>query len=587
VQACFRNSLFTIVAAFFGVFVSTTALAQQGASQPSFDPRQLERRFDDDTQAPQRSDAKPRTVVPRVSSQPGAVSPPPGGRAARTLFKLAAVSVAGSAAVSRDVVAEAWQPYIGKQVTEADLAAIAAAITEKHRQAGYFLTRAIIPPQDIRDGRVRVEVIEGSIAEISLTGESAAAFGLDPLLAPITAERPARLSTLERQLLLIGDRPGVRIVDTTLDEIGKTTGRFRLVIKLRAWRVYSAWGFDNLGSSAVGPWQTWGTAAFNSYVVPGDALTFNVSSVAPEPRELGFGRVSYDAPIGTDGVRIGGSALYSDVRPGDEFRRETRNRTRTETFEARASVAPIQSQALSMVLTSAFGFSDVLQDDMYGLIYRDRIRTLTLTADFRYRDPFNGVSYLSLVGRQGLDVFGATQVDDLFASRAGASGEFSVFNAWFTRYHTFSDEWSLKVAAAGQLANQALLLSQQFYLGGSAFGRGYGAAEISGDNAFAGSVELRLDQTFNSPWLKGVQLYGFLDSGVVWNDGYHIKDGLSLTSTGVGARFFLAEDLQAGIGVAFPLTYRALDNFDRGPRLLFSLSSALRICPERPRAICS
>jgi len=586
VRACCRNSLFTIVAAFSSAFASTTVLAQQGATQPSFDPRQLERRFDD-AQTPQRRDARPQAVVPRVSPPPGPVGPPAGTRDAKTQFKLVAVSVAGSAAVPHDVVAEAWQPYIGKQVSEADLAALAAAITEKYRQTGYFLTRAIIPPQNIRGGRVRVEVIEGSIAEIGLTGENAAAFGLDPLLDVIKAERPARLSTLERQLLLIGDRPGVRIVDTTLDEIGKTTGRFRLAIKLQAWRVYSAWGFDNLGSSAVGPWQTYATAAFNSYFVPGDALSVNVSSVAPEPRELGFGRVSYDAPIGIDGVRVGGSALFSDVRPGDDFRRETRNRTRTETFEARASVSPIQSQALSMVLTSAFGFSDVLQDDMYGLIYRDRIRTLTLTADFRIRDPFNGVSYLSLIGRQGLDVFGASQVDDPFVSRAGASGEFSVFNAWFTRYHTFSDEWSLKVSAAGQLANQALLLSQQFYLGGSAFGRGYGAAEISGDNAFAGSVELRLDQTFNSPYLKGIQFYGFLDSGVVWNDGYHMRDGLSLTSVGVGARFFLAEDLQAGVGVAFPLSYRAPDNLSRDPRLLFSLSSAFRVCPERSKAICS
>lgn len=580
-QACFRNALFTILAAFVTGLATSAALAQQGATQPGFDPRQIERYFEG-SQVPERSEARPQIVAPRVGTPPRV-----GGGGAKTQFKLVAVTVTGSAAVAPDVVAEAWQPYIGKQVSEADLATIAAAITDKYRRAGYFLTRAIIPPQDIRGGRVRVEVIEGSIAEIRLTGDAAAAFGLDRLLDPIKAERPARLPTLERQLLLIGDRPGVRILDTTLDEIGTTTGRFRLVIQVQAWRMYSAWGFDNLGSSVVGPWQTYGTVAFNSYMLPGDTLAVNASSVAPEPRELGFGRISYDAPIGIDGVRIGATGLYSEVRPGDDVRRETNNRTRTETFEVRSSVTPVQSQALSLVLSSAFGVSDVRQDDIYGMIYRDRIRTLTLTADFRFRDPFNGVSYLSLIGRQGLDVFGASQPDDPFLSRAGASSDFSVFNAWYTRYHTFSDQWSLKVSAASQLAKQPLLLSQQFYLGGSAFGRGYGAAEISGDNAVAGSVELRLDQEFNARYLKGVQLYGFLDSGVVWNDGYQMKDGLSLTSAGVGARFFLADDLQAGIGVAFPLTYRAPDNDTRSARLLFSLSSAFRTCPERPRGICS
>ena len=89
----------------------------------------------------------------------------------------------------------------------------------------------------------------------------------------------------------------------------------------------------------------------------------------------------------------------------------------------------------------------------------------------------------------------------------------------------------------------------------------------------AGSVELRFDQTLSSPYLKGFQIYGFLDSGVVWNVGYRYTDGLSLTSAGLGARFFLTEDLHAGVGVAFPLTYRAADNLNRGAQLLFSLSA--------------
>ena len=85
----------------------------------------------------------------------------------------------------------------------------------------------------------------------------------------------------------------------------------------------------------------------------------------------------------------------------------------------------------------------------------------------------------------------------------------------------------------------------------------------------AGSLELRFDQTLNKPYLKGYQLYGFVDSGVAWNVGYRYTDGLSLTSAGGGARFFLTEDLQAGIGVAFPLTFRAADNFNRNARFWF------------------
>jgi hemolysin activation/secretion protein len=274
------------------------------------------------------------------------------------------------------------------------------------------------------------------------------------------------------------------------------------------------------------------------------------------------------------------------VWPGD-FRRESGNRTRTETFELRGSIAPLQSQAASLTLTAAFGFSDVSQRDIFGPIYDDRIRTLTLTGDYRIRDDFKGVNYLTVIGRQGLEILGASQAGDVFLSRPGAGGDFSVFNLFFTRYQALSDEWSVRISAASQLASTRLLLSQQFYLGGTAFGRGYGSGEISGDNAMAGTLELRFDQALNSSYLKGYQLYGFVDSGVAWNVGYRYTDGLSLTSAGAGVRFFLTEDLQAGVGVAFPLTYRAPDNFDRSARFLFSLSSAFRLCPERGRASCS
>ena len=53
----------------------------------------------------------------------------------------------------------------------------------------------------------------------------------------------------------------------------------------------------------------------------------------------------------------------------------------------------------------------------------------------------------------------------------------------------------------------------------------------------AASIELRFDQKLNLRYLSGYQLYAFVDSGVAWNDGYRLSDGLSLTSAGGGVRF--------------------------------------------------
>jgi hemolysin activation/secretion protein len=292
---------------------------------------------------------------------------------------------------------------------------------------------------------------------------------------------------------LINGWPGVRITDSAIEEIGGNSGRFRLVLSLKTWHVYAWAGMDNLGSAAVGPWQAYATGAFNSYLTPGDTLALNLSSIANDPRELGFGRLSYDAPVGTDGWRLGASALYSEVRPGDD-RRLTNDNSRTETFEPRSSFAAVQSQRLTLTVTAAAGWSNVSESDVFGPMYNDHIRTASLTADYRLQDAFGGTSYATMTFRQGLDIFGASHLGDDNLSRDGASADFSVLNVYFTRYQTLSENWSAKFAMASQTASGPLFTSQQFYLGGAAFGRGYGAAEISGDNGLAGSFELRFDQ---------------------------------------------------------------------------------------------
>jgi hemolysin activation/secretion protein len=558
------------------LFDIAPAIAQQ-ASQPGFDPRQTERRFDALESGPTQP-ARPGLRMPQLTRPAVAANTKP-------QFDLHEIVLTGAVAIPRAELMRTYQLYLGKKVTQADLVAIAGAISDLYRAAGFHLSRAIVPAQHISNGRVQIQVIEGSITEVALRGDGAEQFGIRPMLGPVLAEYPSRLATLERQLLLINARPGVRIADTAIEEIGGQTGRFRLIVEVKTWHIFTSLGIDNLGSSSVGPWQTYATAAFNSYLLPGDTLALNLSTTPGDPRELAFGRLSYDVPVGTDGLRIGASALYSDVRPGDD-RRLYNDSTQTEIFEIRSSIVPLQSQRSSLTLILAADLSEVSERNLFGPIYNDHIRTVSLTSDYWLQDNFGGNNYVTLTYRQGLDIFGASRFGDDLVSHDGAAPNFSVLDFWFTRYQTLFDAWSVKLAAAGQLASGPLFISQQFYLGGVNFGRGYGSAEISGDNGIAGSFELRFDQTLSYQYLSRYQLYSFVDAGAAWNDGFSLNDGLSLISAGAGVRFFLWDGLQADIGVAFPLSYRAPDNERRSARLLFSLSNALKLCPENGRGRC-
>ena len=561
------------VKAFAFLLISPLAsVAAQAQTGQGFDPRGTERRFE----RPQADNPAPRLPqAPRLAS-PNADGKP--------LFVLRGVTVMGAHAIAPGALAATYQRYLGKRVSQADLAAIAAAISEAYRGEGFHLSRAIVPPQDVADGRVRVQVIEGHIAELVVKGDGADSFGIEAALADALAQRPSRLATLQRRLLLINDRPGVRVTDTQIEEIGSATGRFRLIVTVQTWRIYLSAGLDNLGSSAVGPWQAYSTTAFNSLAVPGDSLAFNLSTVPNQPEELFFGRVAYEAPVGNDGIRVGGSAYHSDVRPGDE-RRQFDTRTRTDSGEVHGTFVPWKTPTSALALTVSAAATDASSRDVFGTIYSDRVRTLGLSADAKLQDPL-GTNYLTVSFRQGLNVLGASQEGDL-VSHDGASGKFSVVNFWATRLQPITDAWSIKLAGAGQFASAPMLASQQFYLGGAAFGRGYGSAEVGGDNAIAGSFELRFDQALNQTWLTRYQLYGFVDSGAVWNHGFGISDGASLTSVGAGVRLYLRDQLEAGVAVAKPLTFAAPDNPDRHWRVLFSLTNTFKLCPGRPWMGCS
>jgi hemolysin activation/secretion protein len=153
------------------------SLQAQQASPSGFDPLQTEKRFENQAQTPT---SRPRLPTPQFGRDAKDAD-------AKPLFELRHISVTGAAAIPPARLAEAYKPYLGKKVSQADLAAIAAAVGDVYHEAGFQLTRAIIPPQDIQNGRIELRVIEGSITEVSLKGDGAERFGARPLLEAMLA----------------------------------------------------------------------------------------------------------------------------------------------------------------------------------------------------------------------------------------------------------------------------------------------------------------------------------------------------------------------------------------------------------------
>lgn len=529
---------------------------------------------------------RPAAQLDVLSPRPAREAITPTHTPAEPLFRLAKVSVTGATALGLDEIASHYLPFLGQNVSQADLSTIADAITRQYRQAGYHLSRAIIPAQELKGGHLLIQVIEGVIEDIVLKGDDADTFGLKALLAPVGAERPSLLGTLERQLLQAGDRAGVQIADTALEEIGTASGRFRLIVKSKTWRGFVAAGVDNSGTKANGPWQASFGVALNSLLVAGDSLSLAGTTTPGSLREMKFGRIAYDLPIGTSGIRAGLSASHSEIRPGDE-RRQIRTLSQSETYEARLSAMPILTQKQALGVSASFGISDIVEETAYGPNFKDSIWLGTLSADYRFRASENSWTFANASVRQGFGIVNPLPDSRDGTSRVVASPHFTVYNLSITHIQNLIENWSLKLAAAGQHATGPLLNAQQFYLGGSSFGRGFDAGWISGDRAIAGSAELRFDQPLKLAFTKGYQLFGFVEGGVV-STTYRPKNQVqSLASAGVGIRVSLTDEVQLGLSLAKPVAYHAPLQHKKGVTVLFSLTSAMRLCPSQGTWRCS
>lgn len=545
------------------------AAAQQTRASP-IDPQQTEKHID----AVETERHRLRRPLPRTPKISQSVEP------AKTvsLFELNSVSVSGAAAIPAGAIKAIYAAYIGRTVSQTDLETIASGIGDLYRNAGFHLSRAFIPPQNVKRGNLLIQVVEGSIAELKVEGDGAAQYGVRDRLASLLDERPSRLMSLERKLLLVNDTPGLKVVDTALEEIGETTGRFRLIVRVQTWRIYTTLGLDNSGTHAVGPLQAYASTFFNSSLVRGDTLGVNLATVPDATRDLRSGRLTYNAPVGNDGFRLGGSGSYNEVWPADD-RRRTDTRTINQSYDLRGSYSAIVTRQHTLTLTGSFGYTDEIEKDTTSTIYSDHIRVARLSADYRIQDPWSGSNYLTAALRHGVNALNATPDGDPLASRTGATPNFSVFEYAYTRYQKLSDAFSIKASISGQLASEPLLSAQTFYLGGAAFGPGY----YNGDNGVAGLLELRFDQAVKSRWIKGYQLYSFVDGGEVWN---RHDEKQSLASVGAGIRVNFVDDWYGSISYAIPVSVSSRTEEYRSGRILFALSSAFKFCPDRAQMRC-
>lgn len=476
----------------------------------------------------------------------------------------AAIVVDGNGQVPTQAFAPALVPFIGRDLSSADLSRLAGAVAAVARRQGLPFATASIGPQKMAEGILHVTLDEGRIAAVRVIG-AISPLADKMLTAALVGDLPVRTERLERAILLTGDIAGITVKET---RFVRQDGFNILLVTIAQDRAAGYVQIDNRGSAEVGPIRATALGSYRGLLRSGDELGLILASTPIEPSEFIFARARYSTPVDLTGSVVTVSGSYGRANPGGPLKA-------LDVLGNSMDVALAYSHPLlRRRARSLWGGVElrVLRSDQTLLGARlrdDRLATLTGSLNGTTRaGPGTLRAEVNVVA--GLPFAGVTHEGDRLTSRRDGDARFVTASYTVDWTAPLASRVSLALASAGQLASRPLLATAEIGVGGPAFGRAYDYAERTGDEGVLGSAELRTSLGRVGGVLDRLQLYGFVDGGYVANlrDG---PGGGALVSSGAGARLGRGV-LDGMIEIAFPLNDDRFDTGDREPRLSFRLS---------------
>ena len=437
---------------------------------------------------------------------------------------------------------------LGKKVGFNDLQNAADNLSRYYRERGYFVARAYLPQQEIKDGIIEIAVLEGRVGATAVKQEgssrTAAAVALAYLNNNVPVGSVVHEKSIERAALLANDLPGINAA-ASLDP-GANTGDTNVTLTTQEGKLFNATvDLDNYGSRFTGDIRLGATLNFNSPLGLGDQATVRLMH---SDKDLSMLRANYQLPVGGNGGRIGvaASRVQFEVCCQVGF-----NPTGSSNLLSVYGLYPLQRQRDRSIYLNA-NFDNKQSVNNNGVVASNReLNVLTLGGSLESRDDLGGGGTVHgnvsiVTGNLSLKEAAAQTTD---AAGPKAAGSFTKVGLQLSRTQRLSDRVSLFGGLNGQLASKNLDSAEKFGLGGASGVRGYPSGEASGDAGFVAQIELRADLPFspgNTQW-QGFVFYDHGDISV--NQRNYIVGGLtpnhySLQGWGIGLNITKAGSFQ-------------------------------------------
>lgn len=489
-------------------------------------------------------------------SSSGSITAPEGAEEIR--FDLTGIVIEGMTVYQESDVSGFYVGMVGKEVSLADIYELAERLTAKYRNEGYVLTQVVVPPQTIDGGSVRLQVVEGFVDKVTIQGKTRGDMAyLLPFADKIKAAKPLNAKALERYILLMNDMSGMtaRAVLSPSPTV-QGASDVTLVVDQKAYDLF--FQVDNRGSRYLGQFQANAGVRFNNVFGLYEGVNLQVVT-APDgwpERELDHAGVTWLQPLGHEGTRLSLGGSVTSTQPGFDLEpfdiEGVAHNLSLELFHPF-----IRSRNENLFGTVKFNYLNSVRNDNLGLgETEDRLRVLRAGGTWQFTDRLLGANTFNGELSKGFDFLGASDKGDANMTRALGEPDFFKATLEASRLQRISDTFEIFAGATGQISPDTLLASEEFGVGGAAYGSAYDNSEITGEDGVAARAELRANNLFDTSALDAIQLYGFYDIGKVWDkDNAVVKERKrSLSSAGAGTRFTINENFSGSFEVAAPLT---------------------------------
>ena len=416
--------------------------------------------------------------------------------------------VSGATLISPDQIAQTLAPFENRELSFDQIREAANAVTALYTKIGRT-AQAVIPPQDVVGGVIKINIIEGKVGKtiINLDKTSPSRLKSSVIQEFISANNPEGsfidLKGLERSMALLNEIPGNESAaeliagdkeeSTNIAVSAKDTGFF-------SGRVDAS----NYGSPSTGAAQAIASLSLNNLSGIGDQVSLD----AIGSQGSIYGTLKYSLPIGSDGWRVAAGVSALDYKSIPSF-------SPTVTQGNAQTYGLYGTYALERTATSTTNFVLSYENKNYNNSANgsetSRYQLNDLTAGFNGNKNF-GEQFASWGVNAVLGTLNIGNTNQYNNDQSGAATNGSFLKLSFNGALTSAlpiERTTATISIYGQLANKNLNTAEQLYLGGPYGVRAYPVAQGGGAQGAVASVELM----HSLP--SQLQVGAFFDAGVI------------------------------------------------------------------------